>query len=339
MWNLNMVDELENKLNFSLVTPNGSIIVDLSDSQKLWLVNPNILFQTGYRVAGAKEDIKRLLVKNNIASEEIDRVVETSITINNCRGIYKQMYESELKKLNSIKCNYEQRPAAIINNPPPVKSRGRAIQPLHLRLERLPQDKYLDVSNLTSNGGGAHVISLGPRVKKYHGKSLRMVSNNLETYLLAIDMLGGAELYKDDVDRMKQLFASLNATQGHRPPPMPVTNKLSLKSHIKPHSSSVNPSISRTYYLNEQSESDEYSEDSDQSFEANDVDVNEQYNNSEINKQITNLQEGNLQNNNLQSNPEQKIVTPQNKLPQNKLPPLVNPHLNIRPKGQALPLL
>jgi hypothetical protein len=203
-----MVDELTNKLSFILTTKHDNVEVNISDAVKLWTVEPSILFQTGYRIAGTPEDIEALLSTVE-TPETIQEVIETSITSENYTKEFSSYYQEELEayeELYALTCKSKKsKPASVT----PVRSRGRTIEPLDKKLEKLPADKVLDVSNLKENGSGTGAISLGVRSKKYGTSNLRMVSNNLDSYLLAIEMLGGEETYPDDIAEIKEKFESL----------------------------------------------------------------------------------------------------------------------------------
>lgn len=213
MWKSELVEDLTKRNSMVLITQYGEIEVDIRDAEKLWIVDPSIVFQTEFRIAGSASRIEDYLFKIGTEKDVIKSCKRDVITFESYKsdGRISDLFNLELSKfsisdkLSNSKetkekaCDEEQ---AVSKG----KTRGRKLIPLDKRIKQLPIGKHLDVSALQESGSGAIVIKLGPRVKKYGHPNLPLVSNNLETYLLAIDMLGGEEEYKVEVDYVKKLF-------------------------------------------------------------------------------------------------------------------------------------
>lgn len=110
------------------------------------------------------------------------------------------------------------------------KGPGRAPQPLDRRLENLEDGKCVDVSKINENGGGAPTIATPTASStKVTGNSLRIVSNNLESYVRALDMLNlSEEDYQTELEQFKINLASTDGKprRGRKPgtgPPTPVS--------------------------------------------------------------------------------------------------------------------
>lgn len=234
-WSTNSFQDAESKLEFIMVTDVGRSRVSITDAYTLWQINPNIIFQTGYRIAGTPEDIETSLLPLGISTNEIDNLINTSINSDNYNTEMASVYNDEIKlrdliRRSEIKANNESpgfklselilaiNPAAaekVANETPVVKGQGRKAitktkartTSLMERLINIPEGQVLDVSALTVNGTGTKYIPPPQRAKKYGSPNLPMVSADLEHYVRAIDMLpGGRERYADDITYIQQVF-------------------------------------------------------------------------------------------------------------------------------------
>jgi len=257
-WSIELLQDAAAKHEFILVTPTSSSRVPIIDAQRLWMINPRIIFQTGYRIAGTPEDITSVLI-SQYSQDEVAELVETAITHDNYHSTMKPIYNDEVVAYNTWK-----RSAVKVNDSAPgvklfdimaavnpvllnqVKSTkqakalgvtvagktvSRAAKPLAAKLAALPFGKVLDVSKLKDNGSGATTSDPplpGGRSKKYGSPTLPIISSDLDHYLLALSMLpGGVAAYNNEVISMTNLFAQVSIGKpaakplptGFAPPP------------------------------------------------------------------------------------------------------------------------
>lgn len=116
------------------------------------------------------------------------------------------------------------------------KGPGRSAIPLAKRIAELEQDKCVDVSKITENGSGATTVKTpSSSSTKVMGATLPMISNNLETYEIALSLLNlSDEEYETELEAFK---ANLAATEGkprrgRKPagtPPTPVVQSADTK--------------------------------------------------------------------------------------------------------------
>lgn len=243
-WTLETLQDAKAKHQFILVTPTGHFRVYIIDAHNLWTTNPNIFFQTGYRIAGTQEDITNALLNQGIDADTIRYILDTSITSLNYNGEFAPIYNEELADYNTwrrgvVKSNQDEPGVKLFDiiaavNPGileqiktvkqakaiglttglPVKTRGRGIKSLYDKIQALAPGKVLDVSRLDATGAGARASDPPTqRSKKYGSPNLPIVSFDLDHYLLAIRMLpGGEQQYAADVQYVRELFNRLRAT-------------------------------------------------------------------------------------------------------------------------------
>ena len=75
------------------------------------------------------------------------------------------------------------------------------------KIQTLPEGKVLNVSNLKPNGTGARIMK-ETNSKIFKGTPrLKIVSDNLDTYILAISMIpNGSHIYSKDIEEMTLIF-------------------------------------------------------------------------------------------------------------------------------------
>jgi len=229
MWSAENMKDAKLKWEFIIVSSLNDTRVNITSATKFWSINPKILFQTGYRIAGTPEDITKNLQLVGFFDEEIKSVIETSISSSNYYTDMESVYQSELDSYNlwkrkAIKSNVQSQgfnlfdfitavnPSVLPLTELPVyekqpKRKGRT-KSLFDKLSSLPQANVLDVSGLKPDGSGVNSIPRPKRSKKYGSPNLSIVSDNMETYKLALSMLpGGADNYKEDIEYVTQLFS------------------------------------------------------------------------------------------------------------------------------------
>ena len=240
-WTLEALDDAKVKQQFIFVSPAGASRVYIIDAQTLWRTNPDIIFQTGYRIAGTPEDITNVLLQQGIDPTNIEELMASAITSNNYAHELAEIYNEETASYNAwrravIKANVDapgvklfdvmvainpeiltrvktdkQAKAMGLTTGLPKKTRGRAIESLFDKIARLPPGKFLDVSKLEPSGTGTHPTDAPTkRSRKYGVPGLPIISSNLDRYLLAIRMLPGGEAqYANEVAQIRELFARL----------------------------------------------------------------------------------------------------------------------------------
>ncbi len=250
VWSIEEMQDAEMKRQFILVTaiymttlPRTTIM----DIQDVWRMNGDVVFHTGYRIAGTPDDIASELNRSGIPNEDIEDVLNTTITKENYDGIMKPLVEDEINKYyewkrGALKYNSETPgfrlydimkqvnpemgmvfqmtkkgkviKATPAETPVKTKSRGGRVKPLIDKVNDLPEGKVLDVSDMTDTGAGTKAITPTLRSKKYGSPDLPIISNNFERYLMAIDLLpGGRERYADEIQYVSQLFNETSVSQ------------------------------------------------------------------------------------------------------------------------------
>lgn len=219
-WNYDIMEEIQDKYLFVYIGNGYSLIISILDANKYWTKDRNILFHTGYRIAGTQEDIEPVLMQNDINEKEITKILDTAVTYNNYTDEYKEVYDDEvvnylLWKRGSIKANSNVDGSKLIDiikalNPlahlrEDVKKSARYIASLQSKLDKLPQDKFLDVSKLKEDGTGVTISGIPTeRSKMVWAPTLAIKSSDLDHYLMAIRRLdGGEEKYINEINYVK----------------------------------------------------------------------------------------------------------------------------------------
>lgn len=115
-WNPEKGLEAEQQ-GYFIYVPSGRKVY-LSDAVAMWNdpETENIMFHTGYRIAGDIFDINRTLHANNIPEQTIGDVIQTSIDSENYLGNLAQIYQTTLAQ-DLIKRNKPQTTQQVITRP------------------------------------------------------------------------------------------------------------------------------------------------------------------------------------------------------------------------------
>ena len=234
-WTLQTMDDAKAKHQFIMVTPTGVPLVTIRDSQAVWRRNPDIVFQTGYRIAGTPTDIATALTPLGVTPDDVQDLMNTAVTRENYQAVMAPVYQEELDsyynwKRSVMKANIDGPGVKLFDvmvavNPDVLHTvkatkegktlgigrakgtRARKAKSLVDIIAALPAGKVLDVSELTADGTGTKKINPPTRSKKYGSPNLPIVSADLQHYIMAINMLpGGQEQYAADVDYVRRLF-------------------------------------------------------------------------------------------------------------------------------------
>ena len=258
---LETIQDAKAKNQFILLTTSGSSRINITDARNLWITDPSIIFQTGYRVAGTPSDVSNIMISLGFTQNEIENLINSSITSNNYYNEFAPIYNEEMTNYNIrsrsiIESNLNSPGAKLFDimvavNPEVLvnsqntgqnktkSSTSRARKPVNLYdiISKLPSDKVLDVSNIDIDGHGYTRINRPKRGKKHGTPNIPIVSSDFYHYLLAIKLLpGGEQKYSADLAYMRALFG------GSSDVPIPSTVNISTPTI----SSTSLPSISAT---------------------------------------------------------------------------------------------
>lgn len=231
-WTIENVQTLQDQRNLVLVStfePESSAVVSIDDAHKLWMVNPSVVFQTGYRIAGTPEAITYALTAAGIAADQIEACLASSLSKDNYRGDMAPTYDEEVAAFEArrravvaaaqatpgarmfdvmaavnptVAAGVTKAQARTLGLVAPAKGKGRgAGKTLADKINELGAGKILDVSSMKPDGTGAHAVNAPTgKTKKLVSQQLPLMSADLEHYLMAINMLpGGEAAYADDI--------------------------------------------------------------------------------------------------------------------------------------------
>jgi len=160
----------------------NDLTVTLQDAYDIWTVDPTIVFDMKYRLAGTKSRIKNIYKKHNISFEEVH-----TVTINNIGDRLDYIEETRKFSLDDLK--------KAVNNPgekiSSVTATSTRTKTLEKRLEDLPPGYFINVSNIKENGTGVTQVKVANPIRFKYVKAIKIMSNNLDAYELAIGMLPG----------------------------------------------------------------------------------------------------------------------------------------------------
>jgi len=216
--------------------------ISILDIPQLWGQNPDLIFQTGYRIAGLISDVTKALEDGGVDENDIQEILDSAITYQNHNNEMRDAYNDEYKSYtqyhrNAIYSNTLTRGYTLIDiaagvNPNllsyPTKSirakitsvaRGKRVQSLQEKINTLPEGKVIDVSRLNPDGTGATKIPIPPsRSSKRGTPDLPIVSSDFQHYVLAIRMLpNGETVYQNNIDYMKQVYGYEGPIPGIQP--------------------------------------------------------------------------------------------------------------------------
>lgn len=231
IWTLDEAKKAQKNYQFIMVTNIGTPLVQVKDFMTVWSLEPLIAFHTGYRIGGKREDIQQQL-ESSVDKNLMDEILSTLITKDNYNKELRLVFKQELDEYNSwrfsvLKSNIEKdgmKLADIIQENPlymekflnitekgrtiskPVK-KGKALKKTLIeKINNLPSDRVLDVSELKEDGSGVRMVKRPTRTRKITSPNLPLISKDKEHYLLAIDMLpGGRDKYIEDVKYIQSL--------------------------------------------------------------------------------------------------------------------------------------
>ena len=205
--------------------------LQLSGAGKRFEENPEFIYVPApYRVAGERADIRDLFLGLEVAADDVERILDTGYTASN--HATNAQYKAELAADKAWKSSQPKTTAAApkhtladiegilrLNRSPAAAkaekvpavrkprasaststagastgaSRGGRVRPLADKLAELPEDKVLDVTNMSETGAGVKAINV-PKAgnPKVGVVGLRIVSSNPENYYAAIASLGPA---------------------------------------------------------------------------------------------------------------------------------------------------
>lgn len=294
IWNQEIAQEAANKLQYVVVTNIGLPHLNVTDFQTVWAVEPEFIFNPTYRIAGNAEDIYKVINNNyELKDEAIVEIIDDSINVGNFEEEKSDSYAKELKIYNNWKCGvlneamsskdkslvdllklinphmeaitpvsntkkpvFTQTKKTPTKNESPSKGRGRKGTSIQEKLEKLPDGKLLNVSKLTDAGIGATTADRPGKTRLFISTSLPIITNNLDGFLTAIQLLG------DDIEDYGNIDDIISEAEIHfsgkaSPSPKAKTTTTSSKapipsgrtgktiSNIIPHSDTIVPEAVR----------------------------------------------------------------------------------------------
>lgn len=256
-WNDKTMEEAQNGHYFIPVSDLGKDQINISDAEEIWKSNPDILFHTGARIVGLKDDIVTAFTENGIDESTIETILTETLTAENYNEEMSGNYQKEMQgwkdAVLEANINSEGRKMTdiitIANGKAPItsetakalsptkkspstpgKGRGRNVTALQARIDKaIEEGKYLVVSKMKENGAGTTFAAppTAGRARNFYNENeeLPISSNDLEHFLMAIDLLeDGRELYAEDIERAEAFFSKEKK---------PVTPKTTPKTTVK----------------------------------------------------------------------------------------------------------
>lgn len=181
-------------VNITYYTKNGAKTIKIINLPKIWMNNPDVSFIGKYRIAGLTEDLK------TNTNYELDDLLDNELNGYNYTKTMNNTYNKELnkyKKWYSGQLTVEEEPIEL-----PV---GLNIAD---KLKTLPDNKYLDVSDLKN------IKMVLSTKNKFAGNKSKLTSNNYKSFSVAICSIpNGSVRYAEDVRNAKNYF---NIEQGQQ---------------------------------------------------------------------------------------------------------------------------
>lgn len=240
IWNEENMQDASNKWQFIVVTPSlGLIRTNITDIQAIWSVYPEVVVHTGARILGFYDDVVKAFVDGGISEDEAIESMEAVIKSDNFDSTGEEYYESELGNYNLWKAQtiennaaentsslqdllillnphlLQKKPIAAAKTRAPVKGRttttkktvspgkvGRGVTPLQEKINALEDGKLLNVSKITEKGTLTSIQARPGTTRLFipSDERLPLITNNLEHFLIAVDLLeGGRDEYAEAV--------------------------------------------------------------------------------------------------------------------------------------------
>lgn len=238
-------NEARNKFQFIPVSSSVIDMVDIVDAQNLWIKYPLLSFNIYYRIFGFEQDMNNFLISLGISNDEIQKVLNTSFNFNNYNSTHSYFFKQELEQYrnyrrNTLFSNINEYGTKLHDLTVLVKSgnfRGKGVSnynppspqinnKLTEKMKTLASDKVIDVSNIKQDGSGSRIVNISS--KKMRTANLPFVSDNIEHYVIAINLLpGGQEKYINDINMMIQLLSGIRVEgKNYQDVPADPNNKL-----------------------------------------------------------------------------------------------------------------
>lgn len=205
----------------------------------------NIIYDTTHRLVGSEASIRAALGHADVSAREIDAAIANAITSDNYQSSKQDLYEAEKKNREALRgpktviygYDWDQilwfadnRDSALPTQKPSSKDgkakTGGAKAPrgalLVDKLAKLKPDQVLDVSNMDDTSRGAKPVPM-PKDKsraKFKGdfsRDVRIVSNNLDKYISALQFAYGDEVanvrdfYRGEIAAVREQLAGRSA--------------------------------------------------------------------------------------------------------------------------------
>ncbi len=221
-YNQSAVENLSKNFKLFYVQSDGKLsTIDFIQLINHWTINPNDLVSLEYRLCGAQDELYNILRKNLNNDLSAQMGVQSSMNYSEYinKSVKRKLYDDEYNKYKQwskeqIYSNIHARRRSMadliyMTNTKPANDsiKKRTVKSLQKKLDDLPQDKVLDVSNLKPDGTGVKTITILPRSKRIIIGDLKIYSSSFNNYLLAMDMLdGGRRKYADYINKYIEIY-------------------------------------------------------------------------------------------------------------------------------------
>lgn len=243
-WTTETMDAAAEGWYFIPVTDLVKDKITIDDAEEIWASNPDILFHTGARLVGLKDDIVRTFEEGGIKEEQINEMLEQMISSSNYQDEFAGEFQQEMQgwrnyvteanvksegrtmsdivvtaggktpvTSETAKAISTKTGAPAKKSPGTPSSRGRSVAGLQNRINQaINEGKYVVVSKMKENGAGTTLANAPQRTTKNYynieNPDLPISSADMEHFLMAIDMLeGGREEYADDIQNAEDWFS------------------------------------------------------------------------------------------------------------------------------------
>lgn len=244
LWTTDLHEEAVARYQFIVVTPIGLPRVNVTDMKVIWVLYPDFIFNTKYRIGGKKEDILKQMENVGYAEEDLATVFEDiesdSITSENFETVPEDAeyspYDVEIAYYNQWKDEYLESQKGVKGltllelmkttnphmslveekkvvpriplittaskaretTPSPKGKVGRKSTTLQDKIDKLAEDKLINVTKITATGTGTTAVIKRQKTSLFVSPNLPLTSSSLEGILLALDMLGGEDENPED---------------------------------------------------------------------------------------------------------------------------------------------
>lgn len=205
----------------------------ITGAERVWS-NPDTrdeIYLTTFRISGKIDDVKATLSSAGYSPEQVDRAVDSAITVKNYKKTQRTEYKKELENLKlykveekekkekaqvswetliQIAANIDEAHVVMKERPktPGKKGKGKTLVERFNEMHD-QEDKIIDVSEMREDGTK---VTLKPKPKSERGQfvfidGVPIMSRSEEKYLRALEMLFNADKFDSESDYQKAINA------------------------------------------------------------------------------------------------------------------------------------